>query len=91
VSAVSSGQEAVDAAASGAFDLILMDCMMPEMDGYEASRQIRAAGGTAPIVALTASVFAEERSACLEAGMIDVLSKPVTSEDIVDIIEKYVH
>jgi signal transduction histidine kinase len=89
VTAVSSGQEAVDAAAGGGFDLILMDCMMPEMDGYEASRQIRADGFTAPIIALTASVFAEERSACLKAGMNDVLSKPVTKQDIADIIKQY--
>ena len=91
VLSVSGGQEAIDAVASGTFDLILMDCMMPEVDGYEATRQIRSAGASVPIIALTASVLAEDRSACLEAGMNDVLSKPVTSEAIINIIQRYLH
>lgn len=91
VVSVNGGLEAVDAAARSDFDLILMDCMMPEVDGYEATRRIRAAGASIPIIALTASVLAEDRLACLEAGMNDVLSKPVTSEAITDLIERYLH
>src|SRR6185503_10876305 len=73
------GREAVDLCAGESFDLILMDCMMPEMDGFEATRAIRAAAGEAarvPIVALTANAVAGDRERCLEAGMDDYMAKP---------------
>ncbi len=73
------GRIAVDKASTGTYDLILMDMQMPEMDGIEATQAIRCLPGSAatPILALTANAFAEDRHACLEAGMNDVLTKPV--------------
>jgi two-component system sensor histidine kinase/response regulator len=84
VTVVSNGREALEAHAEGAFDLALMDCDMPEMDGFEATRQIRARERTSgvarlPIVALTANAMAQDREACLVAGMDDHLSKPFST------------
>jgi CheY-like chemotaxis protein len=79
---VTDGRAAVDAAAGGAlYDLILMDCHLPELDGFEATRQIRKLGGPAarvPIIALTASAYEADRQRCLDAGMDDFLAKPIT-------------
>ncbi len=75
------GREAVEAAQERDFDLVLMDIHMPEMDGLEATRSLRAMGGALarlPIVALTASAMTEERQACFDAGMDEVLTKPLT-------------
>ncbi|MBZ0151646.1 MAG: response regulator [Planctomycetes bacterium] len=74
------GREAVQLAGSREFALILMDCQMPELDGYEATKAIRAKGGpltSVPIIALTANVLPSDREACLQAGMNDFLGKPV--------------
>lgn len=76
------GVEALQAIADQAYDLILMDCLMPEMDGFEATRRIRASGANLPIIAMTANAFAEDRAACLEAGMTDYLSKPVRESEL---------
>jgi signal transduction histidine kinase/ActR/RegA family two-component response regulator len=79
VELASNGAEAVAAVARGGFDVVLMDCLMPEVDGYEATTRIRSAerNGRIPIVALTASATLEDRERCLAAGMDDFLSKPV--------------
>jgi PAS domain S-box-containing protein len=85
VEVVENGARAVEAVSEGAFDLVLMDCRMPELDGYEAVRRIRAAeypGRRVPIVAITANAIREQIDACFEAGMDDFLTKPYRQEDL---------
>jgi hypothetical protein len=80
---VANGAEAVEAASRIEYDVIFMDMQMPEMDGVTASRVIRSRGGslaTVPIIALTANALPEDRQACLDAGMNQFLTKPVTRE-----------
>ena len=79
------GRQAVEAASRQAFDLVLMDCQMPEMDGYEATARIRALDGpiaSVPIIALTASALAEDRERCIFSGMSDFLSKPIVAAEL---------
>ena len=79
------GVEALTAVSHKRYDLILMDCFMPELDGFETTRRIRSIGGRVaqiPIIAMTASAFVEDRNACLEAGMTDYLSKPVRESEL---------
>jgi CheY-like chemotaxis protein len=94
VTVVNNGREALDAHAQGRFDLILMDCHMPEMDGFEATREIRAregssAGKRLPIVALTANAMAHDREECLNAGMDDHLSKPFSMQTLQDMLDRW--
>ncbi len=80
------GREALEALESGDFDLVLMDCQMPEMDGFQATvawrERERASGRHIPIIALTAGAMSGDRQRCLEAGMDDYLSKPFRAEDL---------
>jgi two-component system, sensor histidine kinase and response regulator len=85
VDVVADGQEALDALARQSYDAILMDCQMPVMDGYEATRRIRATTGPAsrvPVIAMTASAMLEDRQRCTAAGMDDFITKPVHPEDL---------
>jgi len=77
---VSTGLEAIMAMTRIDYDLVLMDCQMPEMDGWTATRQIRALASPAsrtPIIAVTANAMGEDRERCLAAGMDEYVSKPV--------------
>ena len=91
VSIANNGLEAVAAARDGEFDLILMDIQMPEMDGLEATRQIRRReaqqGGHVPIVAMTAQATPGDRERCLAAGMDDYLSKPIRPRILYETVE----
>lgn len=87
---VADGSEAVIAHSRHPYDVILMDCQMPIMDGFEASRKIRELDGKQPvIIAVTANALVGERERCLEAGMNDYLSKPFQAEQLVGVIKKW--
>ena len=85
------GEAALTAAASGRFDLILMDINMPRMDGLEATRRIRSLEGAAarvPIIAVTANASAEEQEICRQAGMDDFVSKPIAAEELLETLAR---
>jgi CheY-like chemotaxis protein len=95
VTLANDGREAVAAYRDGKFDVILMDCQMPVMDGFEATREIRkweAERGLArtPIIALTANVLEADRDHCLNAGMDDHVAKPLKIEDIARVLQQHV-
>ena len=83
---VDSGEQALVLWAAGPFDLILMDCQMPGIDGYETTARLRAAGCRAPILALTARAQWDDPARCLQAGMDDYLSKPFKQKDLLAMI-----
>jgi two-component system sensor histidine kinase/response regulator len=87
--AVGNGLEAIEALDRIAYDLVLMDCQMPEMDGYEATRLLRARGTMTPVIALTASASDSDRDKCLRAGMNDFLPKPVREGELGTMIERW--
>ncbi len=89
------GVEALAALAKGRYDLVLMDCMMPEMDGFEATRRIRereaeAGSGRLPVVALTANALDSELEKCRDAGMDGHLTKPCGIEDLRAAVQRWV-
>ena len=92
--AVANGQEALTALRDLPYDLVLMDCQMPEMDGYEATARIRAADSTVrnpaiPIIAMTASAMQGDRERCLDCGMNDYLAKPVSFGALAEVLERW--
>ncbi|HET9208605.1 MAG TPA: ATP-binding protein, partial [Burkholderiaceae bacterium] len=91
VEVADNGRRAVEMARTGGYDLILMDVQMPELDGIEACRQIRALPGLSrvPIIAMTANAFAEDRAACLAAGMNDHVAKPVHAALLYDTLARW--
>jgi len=89
---VADGEEALAALENVRYDLVLMDCQMPRMDGYEASRRIRAREGGArrvPVIAMTAHTMVGDREKCLDAGMDDYIAKPVSPEVVLDVLERW--
>lgn len=93
VKLVATGQQVLEAIAQEQFDVVLMDVQMPEMDGLEATAQIRAqeqaAGGHLPIVAMTAHAMKGDRERCLAAGMDDYVSKPLQAHELYRALERF--
>jgi len=92
VEVVDNGSAAVEKARHVAYDLILMDCQMPQMDGFEATAAIRREPGSAgkvPIVAMTANAMQGDRETCLAAGMNDYVSKPFSVKDLKRVLERW--
>lgn len=92
VDVAGNGKEAVEEVERIRYALVFMDCQMPEMDGFEATRVIREREGAArhtPIIAMTANVMAEDRDNCLKAGMDDFVSKPVTTQALVAVLNRW--
>jgi osomolarity two-component system sensor histidine kinase NIK1 len=89
------GSEAIELFKKNEFSLVLMDIMLPEMDGYEITQAIREmekqnnVKNPVPIIALTANTYDNDKEKCFNAGMNDYLSKPFTSKQLIDMIAKY--
>ena len=88
VTVVGDGAQVLERLAGNPFDLVLMDCQMPVMDGYEATRALRAAGYRLPVVAMTANAMAGDRERCLAVGMDDFVAKPIDPALLRDVIER---
>jgi PAS domain S-box-containing protein len=92
IDVVSTGRQAIEAINSRAYDVVLMDVQMPEMDGLEATAELRKSGWTAeklPIIAMTAHAMMGDREKCIAAGMNDYISKPIKPEELYAIIRKW--
>ena len=93
VDSVSNGREALEQLAQKRYDIILMDCQMPELDGYQATQAIRQREGQENhtfIIGLTANAMAGDRQKCLDAGMDDYISKPIDLDKLASVLQKWV-
>jgi len=94
VKVVANGREALGALEQGTYDLVLMDVQMPEMDGFEATGELRKreerTGLHIPVIALTAHAMKGDQERCLQAGMDGYLSKPIRPQELDEFLEKYV-
>ena len=94
VKVVANGREALESLEQESYDLVLMDMQMPEMDGFEATGELRKrekqTGLHTPIIALTAHAMKGDRERCLEAGMDGYLSKPIRAQELDDLLGKYI-
>ncbi|MCC7477552.1 response regulator [bacterium] len=92
VDLANNGREAIACVSSKSYDLVLMDCQMPELDGYAASAEIRRLDGPAsqvPIIAMTAHAMAGDRERCLSAGMSDYITKPIDREALIAALKRW--
>lgn len=92
VERAANGAEALEALSNSDFDVVLMDCQMPEMDGYEATREIRRREEGArrtTIIAMTDTALGSSRDLCIQAGMDDYISKPARQEDLAAVLEHW--
>ncbi|MFH1313232.1 MAG: response regulator [Candidatus Eisenbacteria bacterium] len=92
--AVANGREALESLKNVPYDVVIMDCQMPEMDGYEATRRIRDTSSAVrnhkvPIIAMTANALQGDRQKCVDAGMDDYVSKPVEPEDLAEVLSRW--
>lgn len=93
---VMNGNDALEMATNNAYDIIFMDMQMPEMDGLEVSKRMRILAGaatkvsTVPIITMTANVLEEDQTRCYEAGMNDLLAKPIMPQKLLEILAKYI-
>ena len=83
------GSESLAKTSAATYDLILMDCQMPKMDGYEATRRLREMGVDTPVVAMTAHALSGDREKCLAAGMVDYLTKPIVLDRLVAVLDRW--
>jgi CheY-like chemotaxis protein len=83
------GLEVVEAVTTNDYQLVLMDCMMPEMDGYQATRELRERGFKLPIVAMTANALPGAREACIGSGMDDYLTKPIDPPLLESVLKRW--
>ena len=96
ITAVTNGLDAIEAVKNNQFDLVLMDIMLPEMNGYEVTENIRnfedkkGIKDPVPIIALTANTLDNDREKCINIGMNEYLSKPFTAVELLEKIEKFV-
>ena len=93
VEVVADGRQALEALTSRDYAVVLMDCHMPEMDGYEATREIRrreGGGHHTPVIAMTTSTVEPDRERCLSAGMDDYLSKPLEPVHVNAVLEYWI-
>jgi CheY-like chemotaxis protein len=90
---VNDGREALQALSTQRYDAVLMDCQMPDIDGYEATKELRRREGGdrhTPVIAMTAHAMTGDRERCLEAGMDDYIAKPVRAQTLNDVLRRWI-